>query len=212
MKNRENREKGAYASLTGAKRAVPIILFALALFTGLCFITPDDVGLGKYIGGFFTGLFSVGGYFIPVLLAVHAIFYPSDVQKKRVLTRCLFSIIALLLFSALLHTIKSFSVEMSFTPSEFYAQGRELSGGGFFGGIVGWGLAKVFGHVGLIIVAVLIFALYFVYFFANGKSTLARMLLFILDKISDAHANAKKRKEEKRIKREEKRKQEERLP
>ncbi len=207
MKNRENKTKGAYASLSGAKRAVPIILFALALFTGLCFVTPDDVGLGKYIGGFFTGLFSVGGYFIPILLAVHGIFYPSDVQKKRALTRCIFSVMTLLLFSALLHTIKSFSVEMSFSPEEFYAAGRELSGGGFFGGIIGWGLAKVFGHVGLIIIAVLIFALYIVYFFANGKSTLARMLLFILDKISDSHAASKKKKEERKAKREAKRRE-----
>ena len=206
MKNKDTKTKGAYASLSGAKRAVPIVLFALALFTGLCFITPNDVGLGKYIGGFFTGLFSYGGYSIPVLLAIHGIFYPSDVQKKRVITRLVFSVITLLALAALLHTVKSFSVDMQFDVSAFYKEGQALSGGGFFGGIIGYALMKVLGHVGLIIFAVLIFALYVVYFFANGKSTLAKALLFVLDKISAFSASAKQKKDEKKRLKEEKRK------
>ena len=199
-----NKIRGAYASLTGFRRAVPIILFAFALFTGICFIAPGSVGLGKYVADFFKGLFSVGGYFIPFLLMIHAFFYPQDTIKKKTLGRILFSVTVLLFFSAFLHAIKSFNTEMSFAPAEFYKAGKELSGGGFFGGILGYLLMKVFGPVGLIIIAVLIFALYITYFFANGKSMLAKLLLAVLDKISDFFSRfKKKRKDEKREKREE---------
>ncbi len=200
----DNKIRGAYASLTGFRRAVPIILFALALFTGICFIAPGSVGLGRYVADFFKGLFSVGGYFIPFLLMIHALFYPQDTLKKRTVARIVFSITVLLFFSAFLHAVKSFNTDMSFTPAEFYKAGKKLSGGGFFGGMLGYLLMKVFGPVGLIIIAVLIFALYITYFFANGKSMLARLLLVILDKISDFFSRfSKKRKEEKREKREE---------
>ena len=195
MEKKDKKIRGAYASLTGFKRAVPIILFALALFTGLCFIVPGSVGLGKYVGDFLKGLFSKGGFFIPPLLAIHAIFYPQDTLKKRTVGRIIFTVTVLLFFSAFLHAIKSFDTNMSFSPADFYKAGMELSGGGFFGGILGFALMKVFGPVGLIIIAALIFALYITYFFANGKSTLAKILLVILDKISDVCSRfSKKRK------------------
>ena len=199
----DNKLKGAYASLTGFRRAVPIILFALALFTGICFIAPGSVGLGRYVADFFKGLFSYGGYFIPFLLMIHALFYPQDSVKKRTLSRIIFSVTVLLFFSAFLHAIKSFGTEMSFSPAEFYNAGKELSGGGFLGGILGYLLMKVFGPVGLIIIAVLIFALYITYFFANGKSMLAKLLLKLLDKTSDFLSRfSKKKKEEKKERRE----------
>ncbi len=198
MSKKQKGSKGAYASLSGGKRAVPIVLFALALFIGLCFLTPDDVGLGKYVGGFLLGLFSSGAYLIPFLLAIHAVFYPTDVMKKRTSSRIIFSLVTLLAFSSLLHTIYSFSAEVGFEPRIYYQNGAEHVGGGWIGGIAGYGLMKIFGPVGLIIIAALIFALYIVYFFANGKSTLARMLLFMLDKLSALSAKLKRKRRDKK--------------
>ncbi len=196
MQDNKNKTKkqSAYASLKGARRAVPVVLFALAVFTALCFIIPSGVGLGKYIGGFLLGLFSVGGYLVPALMAIHAFFYPSDVRKKRAVGRFVFTAILLLAFSALLHAVKTFGTDMSFSPKQFYNDGKELSGGGFFGGIVGYALIKLLGPVGLIIFAALIFALYIVYFIANGKSTIARAALAILNKISHIDEKRKKKK------------------
>ena len=203
MGKKDRKIRGAYASLTGFRRAVPIILFALALFTGLCFVAPGSVGLGRYIADFLKGLFSVGAYFIPFLLLIHAVFYPQDKLEKRGTARLVFSVTVLLFFSAFFHAIKSFDTDMSFAPAEFYARGKELSGGGFLGGVLAFVLMKVFGPVGLIIIAALIFALYITYFFANGKSTLAKILLVILDKTSDFLSKfSKKKKAERREKKE----------
>ncbi len=191
--------KKAYASLTGFRRAVPIILAAIAVFIAVCFIAPEGTGVGKYIGDFLLGILSVGGYLVPAFLILHAIFYPRDVAKKCVLGRIVFTLIALLAFSALLHTVNNFGVENPvFDTEAFYNDGKECIGGGWLGGVIGYGLMSFIGRIGMIILAVAIFALYLTYFFANGKSTLAKILLNILNKISDSHDAKKKKKEEAR--------------
>ena len=84
MENRDKNKDGAYAQLKGFHRAVPIILAAFAVFITLCFFTKDSTGaFGRVVSGFLLGAFSIGGYFIPVLFLVHALFYPTDIQKKK---------------------------------------------------------------------------------------------------------------------------------
>ena len=212
MSDNKKQNEGAYAALTGFRRAVPIILVALAVFTGLCFIMQDTGALGSAISNVFLGLFSVGGYFIPALLAVHAFFYSSDVQRKRTVTRFIFSAIAVITIAALAHSITYFGADLVFAPKEFYKSGTNAKGGGFIGGIVAFGLTKIFGTVGLIIIAVLIFALYLTYFFAGGKNTFLRVLLKILTAISNFFAfvglKMKEKKEKNAAIREERRREE----
>ena len=98
MQDEKKSKEGAYASLTGFHRAVPIILFAMAIFIALCYFTKDHTGaFGKVVAGFLLGSFSIGGYFIPVLFAVHAFFYASDIQHKRLISRIIFSFLLLFL-------------------------------------------------------------------------------------------------------------------
>ena len=134
MADKNNRKEWAYSSLTGFRRAIPIILVALASFTGLCFIMQDTGALGKAISNIFLGLFSIGGYFIPVLLLVHAFFYASDVQKKRNIVRVIFNLLALVTFSTAVHAISYFKIYFPFAPSEFYKSGVQGKGGGLVGG------------------------------------------------------------------------------
>ena len=86
--DKNKKAKGsAYAALTGPHRAVPIVLIALAVFITVCFFTQNTGSFGRAISEFFRGLFASGAYFVPVLLAIHAFFYPTDVQKKRIIQR-----------------------------------------------------------------------------------------------------------------------------
>lgn len=205
MADKKNQREWAYSSLTGFRRAIPIILVALAAFTGLCFIMQDTGALGKAISNLFLGLFSIGGYFIPVFLLIHAFFYASDVQKKRTISRIIFNVLALVTISTATHAITYFGADLVFAPGEFYKSGTDGKGGGFIGGAVAFFLTKVFGTVGLIIIAVLILALYVTYFLAGGKSGFSRLLLKLLTAISDFFASFKSRKENKRKKQTEKR-------
>ena len=172
-----------YSSLTGIHRAVPIILFAVAVFTMFCFITQDIGALGHAISTVFLGLFSYGAYAIPLLLALHAVFYPSDISEKRVLSRVIFSLIAITFISALAYSITYWNDEIVFDAIQFFKDGKSSVGGGFIGGIVGFCLIKIFGRVGLVIIAVAIFAIYISYFFASGQRSISKVLFGILKAI-----------------------------
>ena len=172
----ENKNKeGAYAQLKGFHRAVPIILAAFALFITLCYFTKNSTGaFGEVISGFLLGTFSIGGYFIPVLFAVHAIFYPSDITEKRLVSRVVFSVILLVFISAMSYAFSIIGEEPVFSAADFYHNGQKSIGGGFIGGVIGFAVIKVIGHVGLIILAFAIIALYITYFLSGEK--MRRML------------------------------------
>ncbi len=206
MAKQKQKKEGAYAELTGFRRSIPLILLAIAVFISLCFIMQDTGALGRAISKLLLGLFSIGGYFIPAFLAIHAFFYASDFKKKRIITRIIFTCITVFTISALTHAISSIGEELYFDAGLFYSSGIELQGGGFVGGLISFLLTKLFGTVGLIIIAVLIFSIYLAYFFVGGKAVFSRLLLKILNAISDFFAlldkKRKKNKENKAEKRE----------
>ena len=184
----QNKKPASYSSLKGGHRAVPIILIALAVFTGLCFITKDIGAFGHAISSVFLGLFSYGAYIIPLLLVLHAIFYASDLVDKRVVSRIVFSLIAITAISALAYTFTFWKTGFTFDAAAFYKNGQASIGGGFIGSVIGFCLVKVFGRVGLVIIALAVFAIYVSYFFAKGKKATSRILLAILRGIVDVCA------------------------
>ena len=176
----KKKASAQYSSLTGIHRAVPIILFAVAVFTMFCFITQDIGALGHAISTVFLGLFSIGAYTIPLLLALHAVFYPADISEKRVLSRVIFSLIAITFVSALSYSIAYWNDELVFNAVEFFKSGQAAKGGGFIGGIVGFCLIKIVGRVGLVIIAASILAIYVSYFFSSGQRSVSKVLFAIL--------------------------------
>ena len=171
MENKDKNKEGAYAQLKGFHRAVPIILAAFALFITLCFFTKESTGaFGEVVSSFLLGAFSIGGYFIPVLFAVHAFFYPSDIQGKRLVSRAIFSVILLIFISAMTYAFSIVGEENpAFTPAEFYTNGQQNVGGGFVGGVIGFAIIKLIGTVGLIILALAVIALYVTYFLSGER-------------------------------------------
>lgn len=177
----DKQEKQAtFSSLTGFHRAVPIILVAISLFIGFCFITQDIGALGLAIASLLRGLFSYGAYVVPFLILSHALFYPADLQGHRWLSRLIFSLLTLVVISAVCHTFTLTEGGPIFTPGEFFVGGTEGVGGGLVGGVVAYGLIMVFGKIGTIIIALAIVAIYAVYFFAGSKRALGKFLHSIL--------------------------------
>ena len=147
------------------------------------------------------GSFSIGGYFIPFFLAIHAIFYASDVQKKRLVGRIIFTVLTVFTISALTHTIAFYSdAEKVFSPSQFYSDGTSLRGGGFVGGILSYAITYLFGNIGLIIIAFVMFALYVTYFLSSGKSSFPAFFAKIRNAFASLSDSSKTKKEKKRIK------------
>lgn len=207
MQNKEKSKEGAYASLTGFHRAVPIILFAIAIFIALCYFTKDHTGaFGRVVAGFLLGSFSIGGYFIPVLFAVHAFFYASDIQQKRIVSRVIFSVIILIFISAFAHAIYTFNDDLSFSTfsaSAVYNDGVLSRGGGFVGAVVACAIVTVIGNIGLIILALTVFSIYITYFFSGEKNPLKKLfgkILYSFVKIGEAiEKRFKRKKTEKKV-------------
>ena len=171
---RASGEKETTPALKGFQRAVPVILCALALFIGVSFFASDTGTVGKFIRNALYGLFSFGAYLIPFLLLLHAVFYASDTYKKRRLSRLIFSILTLVFFCSTVYAIKYFGQDVEFLPKEYYAQGMELKGGGLIGSVVAFGITKLCGSVGLIIITLMILALYITFFFAREGNSMMR--------------------------------------
>ncbi|MBE6644340.1 MAG: hypothetical protein E7612_03050 [Ruminococcaceae bacterium] len=184
MQNNPQKKEGTYADLTGIRRAIPIILVAIAVFISLCFFMQDTGAFGRAISSVLLGLFSIGGYFIPAFLILHAIFYASDYFKKRTVSRIIFTVITVITLSALIHAITYYGEDITFSASQLYQNGIDSVGGGFVGGAVAFALTKIFGTVGLIIIAIALFSLYLTYYLSGAKSLLLKALLKLLNGIS----------------------------
>ena len=203
------KKEGSYASLKGFKKAVPIILGILGIFIAFCLITQSTGIFGAWIAKTIRGLFSAGAYFIPAFLIIHAFLYPSDIYKKRLTARIIFSVVALIMISAFSHTVSNIGSSYGFEVGEFYFNGQEGVGGGFFGGILAYLLSSIIGSVGVIILSVIAFIAYLAFFFISCKKTISKITLKILTVISDASSRSKQKRAEKAAKEAEYRKAEE---
>lgn len=166
---------------TGFSRGVPILLFALAVFLTLCFMTQSTGAIGKFISGLLLGLFSYAAYTLPLLIALHGAFYYSDLHFGRRLTRLIFSAITVVGISTLIYVIRTWGTEPDFTFIQYYTDGK--NGAGLIGSTVAYGLIKIIGPVGVIILTIAVVALYVTYFFGKGKNAFALVGLKILTAI-----------------------------
>ncbi len=194
MTKKTKKKESAYASLKGFHRAVPIILVAISVFIALCFVTHNTGKVGLAISDFLLGSFSVGGYFIPAVLVLHAFFYPSDIQKKRrLISRVIFSFVVIITVSAMTHAVANYGEDLVYSARELYENGKSSNGGGFVGGTVAFAIISMIDYLGLILLALTVFAIYVTYFFAGEKSVLRRGASNLIYKLVNSLAKAEKK-------------------
>lgn len=189
----EKKPQSPKEPLSGFQRAVPVLLFALAVFVALCFFTQNTGTLGPLISGVLLGLFSSAAFAVPVMILLHALFYASDYRRGRRLTRLIFSVVFLLMLSCFIYAVTNFGTDVVFDVGEFYRRGRQAIGGGLFGGVLGYAITKVFGSVGMIVLAVLVFSLYLTYFFAGESNSVKAFALKVLAGIATVASFAEKK-------------------
>lgn len=163
---------------TGFARGVPVLLLALAVFLTLCFVTQGTGAIGRFISSFLLGLFSYAAYILPVLIALHGVFYYSDLFYGRRLSRLIFSIVTVLGVSTLIYVIRFWGADLPFTFVKYYKDGKD--GAGLIGSILAFCLTKIIGPIGVIVLTVAVFALYVTYFFGKGKNAFALIGLKLL--------------------------------
>ena len=190
------KERGG--DVVGITRAIPVILFAAALFLTLCFITADTGAFGKFISNVLMGLFSYMAYTIPVFICLHAVFYFSDLKRGAVLKRFIFTLSAITMLAMTAYVISTFKTSPEFNLSIFYSNGTESVGGGVIGSTLAFLLMKIFGRVGLIILLSLALVVYVIYLLSGGGSAISDFFWRRLRSIANFGAKLEKRAEEKR--------------
>ncbi len=170
----------------GFARSVPVLLLALAVFLTLCFITQSTGAVGKFISGFLLGLFSYAAYILPLLIALHGVFYYADLYFGRRLSRLIFSIVTVVGISCLIYVIKYWGQDIPFDLAKYYTAGK--AGAGLVGSTVAFCLMKLIGPIGVIILTVAVLAIYIIYFFGKGRNAFAILGLKLLGAITSFFA------------------------
>ncbi len=213
MKEEKKIREQNLPELVGIHKAVPIILCALAAFIALCFLPLGTGWLGTAISGVLLGLFGGAAFALPLLLIIHAVFYKFDIAEKTLVSRIIFSSIALLAVCSVLYLFYTTSGEVSYNIVDFYTLGTSLIGGGAIGNTLAYCIMLLVGPWGLGIIAVAIFALYVTFFFSKSRGSIKdaflRFIAKILDKFANIENGVKEKKdikkngesEEKRLKR-----------
>ena len=125
--------------MVAIKWVVPVVLSAMALFITFCYIAQDETAyLSFKIAGALRGWFSYACYMVPPLLIIQAIFFASDLEKKRLIPRIILSALLLACTSMLIHTVYywplpntglSINAAHLYNESELYGRGGGLVGG-----------------------------------------------------------------------------------
>ena len=175
----EERNTYTHSDLKGFHRAVPILLTAAAFIIFAGYFT-ENTGFGAAVSFIFKGLFGFGAWAIPVCILLHALFYAEDLFKGRMKSRIVFSAITVLIVSVLDYGISFWSEAKTapFTPGQFF---MAQNSGGFIGSTLAWGLMRLFGPIGLIIIAAAIVALYVTFFYAGTNNVLGRVFFTVME-------------------------------
>jgi len=193
---RDKTKKGG--EVIGIMRAVPVVLIAISLFLTLCYITADTGAFGKFISNVLMGLFSYMAYTIPFFIAMHALFYFSDVKRGSLLKRFIFSVSALVMLAMTAYVIATFKTGFTFNVSEFYKNGTNSVGGGVIGSVFAFLLMKIFGRIGLIIILSLALIVYVIYLASGGGSAVSDFFLRKIRRLVNYGASLEKKREEKK--------------
>jgi len=137
-----------------------IILLSLGILIMLSFVLTGSVGIfGEYARGLLLGIIGRTAFLIPPLVIVYAVFVILKKNDSNFNLRAIYTVILLVLVSALLHT-------GSYNPKDyenlsavksiirFFNEGKGLNGGGVIGGMISIPFLLFFQVLGTIILLV----------------------------------------------------------
>ncbi len=181
-------------------------LIAGALFILVSYGFPDSCGeIGKWTKNIMFGLFAGGAILVPVLMIAQAIYLQRDIIKGSAAYRPIFSLVAVITLSALLHAIfTALDAEINVKLTEinfdiigiFYLKGTSLVGGGVLGGLFGTLIMSAVGVTGTIILAILLILFSCIFLFGFTPSTFIKSLRYNYFKFCENRAIKKQQKAE----------------
>lgn len=181
-----------------------IVLFAVALFVGICFITRGTkVGfIGKFIYEGLFGIFGGSAILVPFLLFNHAIFHKRDVESGAVRYKWSFSVLTVFLLSMIVHSILGLcgKVDAKESIGSLFENGKVLVGGGAVGGICANFLAKGVDYIGVLIFSLVFFIILSIFLFGLTPAMFwERAKFYAVRRMERREENKGRKKEAKRV-------------
>lgn len=145
----------------------PGLLVLAALLIALSLFIPESMGgMGPFFRNGLFGLFSGGAVLVPVLIFIGAFFWKRDLENNAVWYKIIFAVLLILSVSVLLYVFTGGNmIEQKIDDvAYFYEQGKQLSGGGAAGGLIGMLLCRLIGTVGTVIVSIVLVLLFGIFY------------------------------------------------
>ena len=151
---------------------IPYILIVAMLFLIACFVFANVEGavgvVGKTLRDFLCGLLGFTAFFTPLILFNLAVYWRKYVDMHMVVWKLCLSIVTLVFTAALFHVFAIRSIYGSSyswsvfgssifgfgSPSSNWSLGKDITGGGFLGGLLGGFFRCSFGFVGSLILLI----------------------------------------------------------
>ena len=172
-----------------AVQIFPFMISMAAVYILICFLmndARDDVGgIGVFIRNTFYGLFSNAAFLIPFMMGSTAFFLKKDLASGFCKYRLAFSLICLILYSALIHLFSSSAmsaaiVEGGFSVSGMFDDGKNYIGGGAVGGVVAEVLIKSIGTIGAGIFIISLSVIFSIFLLGYTPLNAARFFLSLV--------------------------------
>lgn len=202
-KSKPQKEKVPSDPSSVGNQIKTIVLFAVALFVGICFIWRDSVGIiGRFIFEGLFGIFGGSAILVPLLLLNHAIFHKRDVESGAVRYKWSFSVLTVFLLSMTVHSILGLCKKV--TPDEtvgsLFENGKALVGGGAVGGVCANFLSKGIGYIGVLIFSLVFFIILSIFLFGFTPAMFwERAKFYAVRKMERREENKGRKKEAKRV-------------
>ncbi len=154
IKREKNREKSLFSPDSSFHHVFPYVLGAFAIFLLFCFFSDGLTGIiGRLLRSVLYGISGKAAFSVPLLLTVLAIFWKKNASEEKLGSIVAYQAVFFVFLSVMLHVWNNGSFS-EFSITEFWKDGKELIGGGFFGGLFGYTFYKLTGYVGTYIIGI----------------------------------------------------------
>ncbi len=184
-KRSTSRETAAQRSARRQVRAVILLAVAVLAF---CFAIIPGENVWTWIHDLLLGLFSVSAYILPLLLAFVAVLLALDKDTGSVSARVWQTSVFVVLLNSVIFTFAADANAMGYFSAigEGFTKGKELSGGGVLGVLLGYPFEKLFGDTGAKIILILLAVVFLMLVTGTTIVTLIQALRKPVDKTKES--------------------------
>ena len=162
---RSAAEEAARRAAGVKHQIIPCVLVIAAVFLAVCYFFKNSVGtVGLGIHDLFFGLFGAATYAVPLIMIYLAVIWKKSVESYSLASRITLALIVTLLLSVFFHSFAPEALHC-YNVSALWEGGKQLSGGGVIGGLLGTLMLAGFDRVGTLIIVIAALVIFSIFLF-----------------------------------------------